>query len=78
MEKMLSFRLYTPLIMFLGFSGIPQAKIDLRPSLLHITGKGKMIMLILYRGAQGIMVVYDVTDRDSFDNIKNWMAEIDK
>jgi len=31
-----------------------------------------------YRGAQGIMVVYDVTDRDSFDNIKNWMGEIDK
>merc|ERR1712063_143092 len=31
-----------------------------------------------YRGAQGIMIVYDITDRDSFDNIKNWMVEIDK
>jgi len=31
-----------------------------------------------YRGAQGIMVVYDITDRDSFDNIKSWMHEIEK
>ena len=24
------------------------------------------------------MIVYDVTDRDSFDNVRNWMGEIDK
>jgi len=24
------------------------------------------------------MIVYDITDRDSFDNIKMWMGEIEK
>lgn len=24
------------------------------------------------------MVVYDVTDRDSFEHVKNWMADVDK
>ncbi|CAI7721008.1 Ras-like protein ORAB-1 [Plasmodium vivax India VII] len=31
-----------------------------------------------YRGAQGIIIVYDVTDRDSFNNVKNWIIEIEK
>jgi len=31
-----------------------------------------------YRGAHGIIVVYDVTDKDSFDNVKQWMNEIEK
>jgi len=31
-----------------------------------------------YRGAHGIIVVYDVTDRDSFSNVKQWMNEIDR
>mmetsp|Transcript_69721 Transcript_69721/g.202140 ORF Transcript_69721/g.202140 Transcript_69721/m.202140 type:complete len:208 (+) Transcript_69721:88-711(+) len=31
-----------------------------------------------YRGAHGIIVVYDVTDRDSFNNVKHWMQEIEK
>lgn len=31
-----------------------------------------------YRGAHGIIIVYDVTDRDSFDNVKNWMMEIER
>jgi len=29
-----------------------------------------------YRGAHGIIVSYDVTDKDSFTNVKNWMDEI--
>ena len=31
-----------------------------------------------YRGAHGIIVVYDVTDRDSFSNVKQWMNEIER
>ncbi|KAH0785682.1 Ras-related protein RABD1 [Histomonas meleagridis] len=31
-----------------------------------------------YRGSNGIILVYDVTDRDSFDHINYWMKEIDR
>ncbi|CAK4073350.1 unnamed protein product [Aphanomyces euteiches] len=30
-----------------------------------------------YRGAHGIMIVFDVTDMDSFTNVKQWLDEID-
>lgn len=31
-----------------------------------------------YRGAQGIVIVYDSTDQKSFKNVKYWLDEIDK
>ena len=31
-----------------------------------------------FRGAQGILLVYDVTDRASFTSIKTWVDEIDR
>jgi len=31
-----------------------------------------------YRGAQGIILVFDCTDMDSFNNVKQWLGEIDR
>ncbi|CAH2045887.1 ras-related protein Rab-1A [Battus philenor] len=31
-----------------------------------------------YRGAHGIIIVYDCTDQDSFSNVKQWLEEIDR
>ncbi|XP_040567510.1 ras-related protein Rab-18-B [Lepeophtheirus salmonis] len=30
-----------------------------------------------YRGGQGAILVYDVTNRDSFSNVENWLNELD-
>ena len=32
----------------------------------------------MYRGVEGFVAVYDITDRDSFEKVKSWMWEIDK
>lgn len=32
----------------------------------------------LFLGAHGIIVVYDVTDKESFRAVDNWMADVDK
>ncbi|KAK2658131.1 hypothetical protein Ddye_011183, partial [Dipteronia dyeriana] len=31
-----------------------------------------------YQGAIGILLVYDVTDESSFNNIRNWMRNIEQ
>jgi len=38
----------------------------------------KAITTSFYRGAHGIIIVYDVTDRSTFKNIKSWCYEIDR
>ena len=31
-----------------------------------------------YRGANGIIVVYDITDNESFENVQQWLREIER
>ena len=31
-----------------------------------------------YRGAAGIMIVFDLTDLESFNNLNTWLIEIEK
>ena len=38
----------------------------------------KTITSSYYRGAHGIIVAYDVTDRLSFTGVQTWMNEIEK
>ena len=35
-------------------------------------------MVAYYRGAMGILLVYDVTDERSFNNIRNWIRNIEQ
>lgn len=38
----------------------------------------RTITTTYYKGAQAIIIVFDVTDKDSFDHLKNWIADIEK
>lgn len=38
----------------------------------------RTITTAYYRGAMGIMLVYDITNGKSFDNIKNWIRNIEE
>mmetsp|Transcript_13894 Transcript_13894/g.50609 ORF Transcript_13894/g.50609 Transcript_13894/m.50609 type:complete len:217 (+) Transcript_13894:256-906(+) len=38
----------------------------------------RTITTAYYRGAMGILLVYDVTDESSFNNIRNWMRNIEQ
>ena len=31
-----------------------------------------------YRGADGIIMVYDVTSQESFDHVEEWLSEVDR
>ena len=36
------------------------------------------ILASCYRGALGVIIVFDVTNKISFHNIKQWMAEVEE
>ena len=66
--------------------------VDFKPRVIDLDGKtvklqiwdtagqerSRSITSSYYRGAQGIIVVYDVTDKASFEHVKTWLAEIDQ
>ena len=73
--------------LFLHFSGI-----DFKIRTIELDGKKiklqiwdtagqerfRTITTAYYRGAMGIMLVYDITNEKSFDNIKNWIRNIEE
>ena len=38
----------------------------------------KNIISSYYRGASGILLLYDITDRESFENLNSWLIDIEK
>jgi Ras-related protein Rab-8A len=75
-----------------AFSHIHQCTIGIDFMTKHIELDGKRLKLVIwdtagqerfrtittsyFRGALGILLVYDVTNRGSFSNIRNWMAQL--
>ena len=66
--------------------------IDIRFKFIEIDGKRvklklwdtagqerlKSLTKSYFNGAHGIVMVYDVTDRDSFNAIRSWMSDIEQ
>mmetsp|Transcript_28320 Transcript_28320/g.46538 ORF Transcript_28320/g.46538 Transcript_28320/m.46538 type:complete len:207 (-) Transcript_28320:76-696(-) len=65
--------------------------VDLKVKIVHVRGKKikltiwdtagqerfRTLTSAYYRGAQGVILVYDITRRDTFDNIREWLKEVD-
>lgn len=51
-----------------------------RIQLWDASGQGRFATIFrsFSRGAQGVLLVYDITNRWSFDGIRRWLAEIDE
>ena len=71
---------------------VPTIGVDFKLKTLEINGKKvklqiwdtagqerfKNITSSYYRGGNGVLVVYDITDRESFENLTSWLIEIEK
>ena len=71
---------------------VPTIGVDFKLKTLEINGKKvklqiwdtagqerfKNITASYYRGGNGVLVVYDITDRESFENLNSWLIEIEK
>jgi Ras-related protein Rab-1A len=71
---------------------VPTIGVDFKLKTLDVDGKKvklqiwdtagqerfKNITASYYRGGNGVLVVYDITDRESFVNLNSWLIEIEK
>ena len=71
---------------------IPTVGIDFRTKIIDQDGKKIKLQIwdiagqtrfrnvtsSFYRGAVGVVIVYDVTDKKSFENVSHWLNEIDR
>ena len=51
--------------------------VDFKIKTVELDGK-TTITSSYYRGSHGIIIVYDVTDQESFNGVKMWLQEIDR
>uniref|UniRef100_A0A673XB47 small monomeric GTPase n=1 Tax=Salmo trutta TaxID=8032 RepID=A0A673XB47_SALTR len=73
-------------ILIIGESGVGKSSLLLRftddtfdPELADTAGQERFRTLTpsYYRGAQGVILVYDVTKRDTFTRLENWLNELE-
>uniref|UniRef100_A0AAF5PG99 Ras family protein n=1 Tax=Wuchereria bancrofti TaxID=6293 RepID=A0AAF5PG99_WUCBA len=78
---------YTPDALFIPFAVPKTTVILLEGKFVRLelcfrdaSGQGRFSTIIksYSRGVQGILLVYDITNRWSFDGIRRWLAEIDE
>jgi len=48
--------------------------------ILYFTGQGRFCTILrsYSRGAQGILLVYDITNKWSFEGIERWLSEVNE
>ncbi|KAL9681895.1 hypothetical protein QQ045_013684 [Rhodiola kirilowii] len=71
------------LVIMVRFQKIRTAELDGKTIKLQIWDTAgqerfRTITSSYYRGAHGIIIVYDVTEMESFNNVKQWINEIDR
>mmetsp|Transcript_31378 Transcript_31378/g.90027 ORF Transcript_31378/g.90027 Transcript_31378/m.90027 type:complete len:218 (+) Transcript_31378:75-728(+) len=62
------------------FKTIPVDKKNIKLQIWDTAGQERFrtITSAYYRGADGIMLVYDICDRESFNQIDEWLSEVNK
>jgi len=62
------------------FKTIPVEKKTIKLQIWDTAGQERFrtITSAYYRGADGIIMVYDISDRDSFSHIDDWLAEVNR
>ena len=71
---------------------VPTIGVDFKVKTIEIDGKKvklqiwdtagqerfRTVVSTYFRGAHGLFLIYDITNRDSFKNLENWLIEIEK